>query len=285
MQNAKLSVALAAVALGALPALAGCPKNEEVGTQAGPPLTIDRDASASAPSASTAPVSPITSASAAPVDAGAQPPGPGLPPLTAELVDVDAKGFHWEHVACEQRIVVVVDGTVKVLGETLGKGDALTVRGKGAYDVTGTKAVLVRAIARGAGGCEPESYSTLAKKVFRAKNVKPLVWAGGAMQATLLVEKDDAPLAYVGLLEGTAPVAEHVHDGSWEVLCAIDAAGDFTLAGQKARLGPRQCVSVPPATKHAWSPDAGSKLRAVQFYVPAGPEQRFRGLAAAEHDR
>jgi mannose-6-phosphate isomerase-like protein (cupin superfamily) len=279
MQSTRIGLALGGLALAAL---AGCPKNEEVGTQAGPPLTIERDASAPPSSGAPSATAPVPSASAAPSDAG--PPPPGLPPVTAEVVDVDAKGFHWEHVACEQRIVAVTDGTVKVLGETLAKGDVITVRGKGAYDVAATpKAVVVRAIARGTV-CEPDAYVTLAKKVFRAKNVKPLVWAGGTMQATLLVEKDDAPLAYVGLLEGTAAVAEHVHDGSWEILCALEASGDFTLAGQKARLGPRQCVSVPPATKHAWAPDAGSKLRAVQLYAPAGPEQRFRGLAAAAAD-
>ena len=42
--------------------------------------------------------------------------------------------------------------------------------------------------------------------------------------------------------------------------------------------------AVPPATKHAWKPDEGSTLVAIQLYTPPGPEQRFKALAAAAAD-
>ena len=102
------------------------------------------------------------------------------------------------------------------------------------------------------------------------------------MHAHLDVEGEAAQLAYLGRLDGSAPVAEHVHESSWEVLCAVDAAGTFTLAGREERLAPRQIVVVPPNTKHSWRPDAGSNLVALQMYAPPGPEQRFRKLAADE---
>jgi hypothetical protein len=41
---------------------------------------------------------------------------------------------------------------------------------------------------------------------------------------------------------------------------------------------------VPPDTKHAWKPDPGSKLVAIQMYDPPGPEQRFVALANAARD-
>ena len=90
---------------------------------------------------------------------------------------------------------------------------------------------------------------------------------------------DVSPNAYMGRLEGIAPVAEHVHPDSWEILCAVDAAGTFTLDGKDQRLGPKQIVVVPPNTKHAWKPDDGKKLVAIQLYGPPGPEQRFKKLA------
>jgi mannose-6-phosphate isomerase-like protein (cupin superfamily) len=92
------------------------------------------------------------------------------------------------------------------------------------------------------------------------------------------------PSFYLGRLEGTAPVAEHVHKGTWEILAAIHASGTFVLDGKEARLGPRQVVVVPPDAKHAWRPDPGSNLVAVQLYWPPGPEQRFVALGAADTD-
>ena len=43
-------------------------------------------------------------------------------------------------------------------------------------------------------------------------------------------------------------------------------------------------VLIPAGAKHAWKPEPGSKLVAVQMYSPPGPEQRFVGLAAADKD-
>lgn len=240
----------------ALVAVAACKHSEEVGTISGPPLLVDRSDAA-------APAAPA-------------------PPIEAHFATVGANAVeHWaEIVDCVQSIVVGVSGSVEVTSPdsnaTLGKGDAITLSGKGNFDVRGAGA-FVRARVT-SSTCDPIAKS----KLFRAAAVKPLTWAGGKMHATLLVEKDDAKFVYAGLLDGTAGVAEHVHERSWEALCAIEAAGAFTLAGIEQRLGPKTCVFVPPNTKHSWTPDAGSTLSAVQFYVPAGPEQRFRGLAGAE---
>jgi len=115
-----------------------------------------------------------------------------------------------------------------------------------------------------------------------AKDVPELTFAGGAMHARLMLDdRSVSPEVYMGSLAGTAPVAEHQHDASWEILCAVEAAGTFVLGGKERRLGAHECVSVPPATKHSWRPEPGTTLVAVQMYVPAGPEQRFKGIAAA----
>ena len=254
-------------------------KREEVGTIVGPGLTVEIPDGGATSTATATSTSTSTSTSTATSDGGREVP---FGPVTAEFVELGASGFHIEHVACEQRIVALAKGKATVLGETLAPGDVLVTQGKGAYDVKGD-GLLVFAIAR-PFVCEPDQFTTINKHVFRAKAAPEVRWAGGKMVAHLDVEKDNAPFAYVGRLEGTAAVAEHTHDASWEVLCAIEASGTFTLDGKAQHLAGKTCVSVPPKTKHAWAPDAGSKLVAVQLYSPGGPEQRFRTLAAQEAD-
>jgi len=119
------------------------------------------------------------------------------------------------------------------------------------------------------------------KHLVRATAARDLTWAGGTMHAHLDLESDVSPELYVGRLEGTAPVAEHVHESSWEILCAVEAAGMLTLDGKPSRVGSRSIVADPPNTRHSWKPDDGSKLVAIQLYTPPGPEQRFKKLAAA----
>ena len=223
-------------------------------------------------------------APAAPASASASATAIGSGPLSAEFVDLTKAPLHVEHVACEQHVVAIVTGNASTPAGQLHAGDLLLSQGKGSYDVTGSALVVSARVAKD-HACAPDEPGKLEAKIVRASAAPDLAFAGGKMHAHL--DADDralAPFAYVGRLEGTAPVAEHAHEGSWELLCAFEAAGTFTLAGQSQRLSPRTCVTVPPNTKHSWAPDANSTLRAVQLYAPPGPEQRFKALAAKERD-
>ena len=76
-------------------------------------------------------------------------------------------------------------------------------------------------------------------------------------------------------------MAEHVHDGSAELLYVVSGTGELVVDGDKYPIQPFTAVYVPPNTKHSFT--AGdSQVDAIQFYTPAGPEQRFRGMAAGE---
>ena len=132
--------------------------------------------------------------------------------------------------------------------------------------------------------CAVLSHPGTHHEVVRGAAARELRWAGGAMRAHLDVRAGVSSELYVGRLEGTAPVAEHVHAGSTEVLAALEGAGTFTLEGRPLRLVAPQIVVVPPGAKHAWTPDPGTKLVAVQAYGPPGPEQRFVALDAADRD-
>lgn len=206
-------------------------------------------------------------------DAG--PPVEAPPPVTASFIDIGKDKVRIDHVACETRALFVVKGKATADKDTLAGGDALVTHGKGGYDLGGDGLGVLAVVQPPT--CDAGAIAPLTKKIIRGKDVPELRWANGAMRAHLDVEGGSA---YMGRLEGTAAVAEHAHDGSWEVLCAVEAQGTFTLAGTPQKLGPKTCVKVPPKTPHAWAPDANSKLVAIQLYAPPGPEQRFKVLAA-----
>jgi quercetin dioxygenase-like cupin family protein len=265
-----LGFALVSLSTVASASVLGC-RNERTRTLVGPPLIADTpDGEADASDAFT------------PEDGGAdasEATTPARSPVTATFVDLSKRGAPITISACEQLFVAVVKGKATALGETLGEGDVLAARGQKTFDVKGDGLALVAAVEPRI--CEPDQARMNDKRVVRDRGRKELTFAGGAMHVKLDVEEDVSQLAYLGRLHGTAPVAEHVHDGSWEVLAAVDAEGTFTLNGIPQRLAPRQIVTVPPNTRHAWQPDEGSILVALQLYAPPGPEQRFKALAGA----
>jgi mannose-6-phosphate isomerase-like protein (cupin superfamily) len=214
------------------------------------------------------------SASSPPATSAATAAAP-VPPSRVEAHFVDHARERVSANICDRFFVASARGRTTALGETLGEGDALSASSPDPFDVETSDLALIVVVHI---ACVPKTRPAFLKSVVRRADRSDLVWAGGAMKARLYFE-EGAP--YFGALEGTAPVAEHNHPTSWEVLSAIEGAGVFTVDGKPTRLGPRSVVTVPPATKHSWQPDPGSKLVAFQVYDPPGPEQRFKGLAAA----
>lgn len=192
--------------------------------------------------------------------------------------------YRIEDGACERVLLAVAKGSFTVANEKLEAGDVIVFMNPTPTEVKTAGAGLVLEARIRIPSCAVRERPAPERTVVRASAAQKLEWAGGKMNARLDVGSKVSPDLYLGRLEGTAPVAEHVHAGSWEVLAAIDAAGTFTLDGKDQRLGPRQVVFVPPNTKHAWKPDLGSKLVSIQIYSPPGPQQRFVALAAADKD-
>lgn len=171
-------------------------------------------------------------------------------------------------------------------------------------DATDPPALVVIVLARDApASTEPMSDAPSPSKdmvVPRAQalevplQVRPLAaipwltWGGGAFRAKIAFEGADAPRASLGVLVGGArsSVAEHVHDGSYELLTAIVSDGMVTVAPRgEGQLGHQNVVRpgdpqvIPAGARHAWQPAGTLPLVAVQAYAPGGPEQRFRALA------
>ncbi len=115
-----------------------------------------------------------------------------------------------------------------------------------------------------------------------------LSWVGGAMHARIGFEKGRASF---GILFGSkdAGVAQHLHDTSWEILAPLTADGTAKRASgpgagvtdmTEIQMQDGMVVAMPKGTLHAWLPGGKKPLLALQMYVPPGPEQRFKKLAA-----
>jgi quercetin dioxygenase-like cupin family protein len=190
---------------------------------------------------------------------------------------------------CVRVLVAAVRGPVSVTSDpagvkdTLGAGDVGVYANASTFDLKGA-GLAVAATYTPKTPCNVKAALPLEHVMVKASAAPELRWAKGAMSAHLDVGTKLSPDVYLGRLEGTAAVPEHNHPTSWEILAAVEASGTFVLGGTEGRLGPKQIVVVPPGAKHAWKPDPGSKLVAIQLYTPPGPEQRFVALAAGEKD-
>jgi mannose-6-phosphate isomerase-like protein (cupin superfamily) len=195
---------------------------------------------------------------------------------------IDRTGEHVTPDRCDDVFVASAHGMTTAMDETLEEGDVLFVRWPEPFDIKPQNLALFARAPR--SPCASADRPAVEKHVVRASLAPELAWAGGAMKAHLDVEKDLSPAAYFGRLEGTAPVAEHTHPTSWEILAAVDGSGTFTVAGKPEHLGAQSITAIAPNTTHSWRPDPGTKLVAFQLYVPPGPEQRFRSLAAGAQE-
>ena len=116
---------------------------------------------------------------------------------------------------------------------------------------------------------------------------KDLAWGGGALHARIGFE-GSGQRASLGVLmvSKDAPVAQHRHDTSWEILVALRAEGTLKRAdsAESTELAPvdvsdGMVVAIPKNTLHGWQPSGTKALVALQLYLPPGPEQRFKKLA------
>lgn len=214
------------------------------------------------PRAAVAPSAPV--ASSAPASTNSE---------RVAILDLPAR---MESHPCQQTVIMVVSGAAQTEGESLAVNDALvTITRSSPIEIRGTGTVVV---ATSEPACD-EMPSPM-KKVTRANDAPELTWADGKMHAHLDVGEKQGSVLYLGRLEGSAPVAEHVHEKSWEFVANTEASGTFTVNGVPQRIHARQVIAIPPNTKHSWTPDPGTKLVAVQVYDPPGPEQRFIELSA-----
>ena len=59
-----------------------------------------------------------------------------------------------------------------------------------------------------------------------------------------------------------------------------EGAGTMQIGDHSVEIGAGMTVYIPEGTPHSFVPSGSRAMRALQFYAPSGPEQRFRGMAA-----
>ncbi|MEO8877399.1 MAG: cupin domain-containing protein, partial [Polyangiaceae bacterium] len=234
-------------------AIVGCGGSEKIGKVAGPGLSI----------------APASLPDAAYKTAGN---------ATVAFVDLTPQGTSVHVDGCKDIIIAVVKGHATALKQELAEGDSVVDKAVIPNDIVisgSGLAVVATVTTKCASGDFPPPQR------IPANRAPELTWAGGAMHAHLDIENELHGDAYFGRLSGTAPLSEHVHETSTEILIVVEGSGTLTIDGKPTHLGPHDIVAIPLGAKHAWTPDAGSKLVAFQIYAPPGPEERFKALAAA----
>lgn len=71
-------------------------------------------------------------------------------------------------------------------------------------------------------------------------------------------------------------VPRHQHAGSAEVLYVVAGGGTLNVGSESYPFGAEEVIHIPPDQPHGGKFAGGDKTIAIQFYAPAGPEQRFR---------
>ncbi|HZO14368.1 MAG TPA: hypothetical protein VFB62_13945 [Polyangiaceae bacterium] len=133
-------------------------------------------------------------------------------------------------------------------------------------------------------GREPVKVTPGAVEVVDLDAQIELRWAKGKARARLGFESGRASFGLL-MSDADAPVPEHDHPKSWEVIALLRADGRFKRGdkpGEGEEVTAGRVVAVPIAVRHAWAPSGKQELFAVQMYLPPGPEQRFKEMAAKE---
>lgn len=240
---------------------------------------------------------------------------PGVPTrvLLATLELPPGERFVPPASSCQDTLLYIISGTLDASGTgiasvdapaTLYEGDAMRFGPEGDGLVVNSSSEPVRtilALARSEDGgparialeergdrvlCPDHGTSdplSRPQRVASFATSPPLVVSDGALEVRILLDADAAGAEHAGLAVLTASssfaVPEHVHDGAAEVLYFEDGRGTMHIGERDVDIAPGVTVYVPEGTPHSFEPNGTRELRALQFYAPSGPEQRFRGMA------
>jgi mannose-6-phosphate isomerase-like protein (cupin superfamily) len=88
--------------------------------------------------------------------------------------------------------------------------------------------------------------------------------------------RDDAASLIAVTLEPGADARGHVHDGSSELVVLLEGAGVVIVDGEETPVRAGDAIQVPSGIEHGFRVTGNAPVKVVQFYAPAGPEQRFK---------
>jgi quercetin dioxygenase-like cupin family protein len=161
-------------------------------------------------------------------------------------------------------------------------GDMMYVAKDGAREIAGTLHAIVAMVPGGREGTARAGALPTGIDGERKKRAEPqiLLVEDAKKYGPVTIFAEDATIhdkqlaGSVLVLAAGAAVPEHVHANETEVLYVLAGSGTLTVAGVAIAVTPTSVIQIPKNTKHAFT--AATAFRAVQFYTPAGPEQRFK---------
>jgi quercetin dioxygenase-like cupin family protein len=93
----------------------------------------------------------------------------------------------------------------------------------------------------------------------------------------------DAVALSVGEFEPGAEIPRHAHTDSAEILYVLAGAGEVQIGSDKLAFAADQAIHLPENQPHAVKFKGPEKTIVLQFYAPAGPEQRFKMATTRAH--
>ena len=179
---------------------------------------------------------------------------------------------------------VVIGGATSIR-----EGDVIDVPKRAYRDfsagASGMSAVVVvvpggpEGVARGGAMPGERIYGAVTDKApVGPRKVKPTSYGGGGRQVALYLDPaagatKDISAARAELGAGL-DIPSHNHAGETELLYVIAGDGTMVVDGVTLPVGASSVIQIPKAVRH--QAKVGAALTALQFYTPAGPEQRFK---------
>ncbi|MCP4446482.1 MAG: cupin domain-containing protein [Myxococcales bacterium] len=121
--------------------------------------------------------------------------------------------------------------------------------------------------------------------VRTAASAQVLQIAGGKAQVRIIIDeamsKDSS--AYIGAItaEVGAEIPLHRHANSSEYLLVLEGGARMQVAGREIQVQAGDAIQLPKNVEHGARIVGTEQFKALQFYAPAGPEQRFKGAVSA----
>jgi quercetin dioxygenase-like cupin family protein len=173
----------------------------------------------------------------------------------------------------DELVLFVLAGSFKVGADTVKPYDAVwigTHTARPAVQPLDKKPVAlleIRAHGKGTG-----------QKVIHSEAAKSYPLAGGKAAVRLLLDGTGAALAVDDLqAEPGTEIPTHKHQGADEELYLLAGRTDTTVGKQHFQTAPGDALRIAANAPHTMKVIGTERLRAVQVYAPAGPEQRFKG--------
>jgi TonB family protein len=123
------------------------------------------------------------------------------------------------------------------------------------------------------GATLPTAATGGAPRVVKRNSAQKFDILGGKGEVRILVENEKASVDYLRTDPGVE-IPVHAHGAEAEILYVTEGKGTMTVDGSSYPVEPFMAIHVPPGAKHGFV--ASTAIEAVQFYAPAGPEQRFK---------